>query len=118
MKKAEFESLVLEAINSLPQRFLEKMENVEVVVEDWPSPEVNQKLSPSGLLLGYYQGVPLPKRGVNYGLVLPDKIVIFQKAIESLANSNTQIREVVLRVVRHEIAHFFGFSDEKLREIE
>jgi predicted Zn-dependent protease with MMP-like domain len=94
------------------------MENVEVVVEDWPSPEIHRKLSPSGLLLGYYQGVPLPKRSGNYGLVLPDKIVIFQKPIESLASSNAQVREVVSKVVRHEIAHFFGFSDEELRNME
>lgn len=110
MKRAEFESLVLEAVKSLPQRFLEKMENIEVVVEDWPSFGVYQKLSPSGLLLGYYQGVPLPKRTANYGLVLPDKIVVFQKAIESLADSNAQIREVVLKVVKHEIAHFLPFQ--------
>ena len=71
----------------------------------------------SGKLLGLYQGVPLTKRGWNYGNMLPDRIVIYQRTIESVAASPEAIEKIVQDTVIHEIGHYFGFSDKELREL-
>ncbi|MBC7264928.1 MAG: metallopeptidase family protein [Chloroflexi bacterium] len=119
MNKAEFERLVSEALDSLPPHFREKLSNVAVVVEWWPTPaELRQAgLHPSGMLFGLYQGVPLTQRGRGYNLVPPDRIVIYQGPIEIYHRRPEAIREQVRRTVMHEIAHHFGISDERLHEL-
>jgi predicted Zn-dependent protease with MMP-like domain len=120
MDRARFEQLVVKAIESLPEEFLELMYNVDVVVEDYPTPEQLDKedLEDGTLLLGLYEGIPQTRRSSFYGMVIPDKITIFQKAIESAAASDDEIEEQIQKTVRHEIAHHFGSSEETLREIE
>lgn len=114
MTPAEFEKLVSESLASLPQVFKEKLDNVEIVIEDWPTPNVAK----GRLLLGLYQGIPKPKRSINYSMVLPDKITIFKGPIEFLAREDeAMIKKLVVDTVLHEIAHHFGISDERLREI-
>lgn len=114
-----FEALVAEALDSLPPDIQEKLENVEVVVEWRPSPTQLRRLGiGSGhTLFGLYEGVPLTGRTSSYGMVLPDKITIFQQPIEAVCQSNQQVRHVVRRTVLHELAHHFGLSDERLREL-
>ena len=115
MTKAVFAKIVSEALKNLPGEFKEKMENVEVVVEDWPSMEIAK----GRLLLGLYQGIPKPKRGINYTMVLPDKITIFKGPIEFLSRGNeNSIKSLVVDTVKHEIAHHFGISDARLRELK
>ena len=108
------------AIDNLPPEFQRKLENVDVVVEDWPPPGQlrKAKLSHPTQLLGLYQGVPQTRRGRGYGLVLPDKISIFQKPIEAQCRFDSEIEAKIEEVVRHEIAHHFGLDDETLRKIE
>jgi predicted Zn-dependent protease with MMP-like domain len=120
MDRVEFESLVGRAIESLPLEFQRKLENVDIVVEEWPTgAQLRQaKTRSPGQLLGLYQGVPQTRRGRGYGLVLPDKISIFQRAIEAQCCSDYEIEARVGEVVRHEIAHHFGLDDETLRKIE
>jgi predicted Zn-dependent protease with MMP-like domain len=103
----------------LPEELQGRLDNVEVVVEDWPPVELMRSLGlPRGqLLLGFYRGVPLTKRGARYQLVLPDRITIYQRAIEATSRSREELVRRVREVVRHEIAHYFGFSDEQLEEI-
>jgi predicted Zn-dependent protease with MMP-like domain len=72
----------------------------------------------SGTLFGLYQGVPLTQREWNYGNMLPDRIVIYQRPIESVASSPEEIEGAVADTVIHEIGHYFGFSDKELREME
>ena len=120
MDKGKFEGLVAEAVASLPEEFHARLENIDVVVEDKPTPE---QLAELGLkrgetLLGLYQGVPLTKRGRHYGLVTPDKITIFQKTIEDRYRNDTEVKAEIRRVVQHEIAHHFGISDARLSQIE
>ena len=120
MERQKFEELVVKAIKGLPEEFQQKLENVDVVVEDRVSPEL---LLEMGLrspfeLLGLYQGVPLDRRGFYYGNVLPDKITLFQTPIESICKIKEEIEEKVREVVIHEIGHYFGLDDEKLRELE
>ena len=114
-----FEQLVAEAVEALPKYFLEKMDNVEVVVEEWPDRET---LRQAGVdrpvdLLGFYRGVPLTKRTHSYGLVLPDKITIYRRPILMRCRSRGEVRAMVHRVIRHELAHHFGLDDERLREL-
>ena len=119
MDRISFEQLVQNSLRQLPRRFKKKLENISVEVEDRPSTELlNDMGIRSGTLFGLYQGVPLTKRGWNYGNMLPDRIVIYQRTIESVATSPEEIEKIVLDTVIHEIGHYFGFSDKELREIE
>ena len=120
MDREKFEWLVARAIGSLPNEFLTKLENIDVVMEDWPT---QGQLARAGVrrgetLLGLYEGVPLTKRGGHYGLVPPDKITIFQKPIEAKCRYDAEITAEIQRVVRHEVAHHFGIGDAKLEQLE
>jgi len=119
MNRHTFERLVAQALDELPDEFREKLDNVQVVVEDWADRET---LRAAGVrhpsqLLGFYRGVPQTKRTSRYGLVLPDKISLYQGAIEMRCRTVEQTRQAIHRVLRHEIAHHFGIDDDHLREI-
>jgi len=120
MQREKFEALVDRAIDNLPPEFQHKLENVDIVVEDWPTPRQMRQAKHSNptRLLGLYQGVPQTRRGRRYGLVLPDKISIFQKPIEAQCRFRDEIEAKIEEVVRHEIAHHFGLDEKTLREIE
>jgi predicted Zn-dependent protease with MMP-like domain len=117
MDRARFEQLVAEAIDSLPDDFKSRMNNVAVLVEDYPSPRDERRVARGRLLLGLYQGQPLTRRDSRYGMTFPDKITIFQGSIESICRTEEEIRDQVRRTVLHEIAHHFGIDDSRLREL-
>jgi predicted Zn-dependent protease with MMP-like domain len=120
LTRREFEELVVLALKRLPKFFKKKMKNVDVVVEDRASRELLSEVglrSPSELL-GLYQGVPLDRRGFYYGNVLPDKITLFQIPIEMICKTKKEVEEKVREVVIHEVGHYFGLDDERLRELE
>ncbi len=119
MRREEFERLVAQALEELPDEFRRRLDNVEVVIADWPTQEQRQraKIGPGRTLLGLYEGVPLTKRDGGYHLVLPDKITIFQGPVEAICRSEEEIKERVGETVRHEIAHHFGIGDERLEEL-
>jgi len=107
----EFEDSVQEAIDSLPEDLRDAMSNVAIVVEDEPPP--------GEPLLGLYQGVPLTSRTSYYAGVPPDKITIYRGPLERLYGHDPELLgEQIRRVVLHEIAHHFGISDERLRELD
>ena len=118
MVRQHFERLVRRAISELPPAFLERMDNVDVVVEDWASRAhlLGSGLGEEEFLLGLYEGIPLPDR-YDYNLVLPDKITLFQKAIESICNDDEEVVAEVRATVVHEVAHHFGIDDEALHEM-
>jgi len=120
MHRNRFEALVTKALEELPAEFQSKLENVDVLVEDWPSQRQVRDLGlrHGSQLLGLYEGVPQTSRDRGYNLVLPDKITIFQKPIEARCRSEGQIETEIGEVVRHEIAHHFGIGDDTLRRIE
>ena len=119
MDRPAFEILVQHSIRQLPRRFKQKLANISVEIEDRPSHQLlNDMGIRSGTLFGLYQGVPLTERGWNYGNMLPDRIVIYQQPIESVAASPTEIEKIVLDTVIHEIGHYFGFTDKELSEID
>ena len=119
MDSRKFEWLVAQAIESLPEEFQERLENIDVVVAELPSREQLRELGGrrSETLLGLYEGVPLTRRSHGYGFVTPDKVTIFQRPIEAICKSDAQIIAEVQRVVQHEIAHHFGISDDRLRQL-
>lgn len=116
MEKKKFQKLVMEAIDELPDSFKKKIENLYVVVEDFPSEEIlrEQGVKSPYSILGLYQGIPVKKRGVFYTNVLPDRITIYQKPVESLDKDDDRIKERVKEVFRHELGHHFGFSEKEL----
>jgi predicted Zn-dependent protease with MMP-like domain len=120
MDRERFEWLVAEAVDSLPDEFQTKLENIDVVVEDQPalSQLTEVRLKRGETLLGLYQGVPLTRRSRHYGMVVPDKITIFQKPIEAKCKSDTEVKAEIRRVVQHEIAHHFGIGDARLKQLE
>ncbi len=118
ISREAFEELVAEAIEGLPDEFLDRLDNVGIVAEDWPTEAQRHyhDLSPRETLLGLYEGVALTDRE-SYGMVLPDKITIFQKPLEGIcANEEDLIYQVQVTVV-HEIAHHFGIDDERLHQL-
>jgi len=122
MRRRDFERLVAKAIDSLPGFFIELIEknNVGIVVEDEPSDETLEEmgLNPEeDTLFGLYQGIPLTRRTSSYGLVLPDKISIFQYPIEDECDTREQMIAEIQRTVVHEIAHHFGIGEDRLREL-
>lgn len=119
MDRTAFEILVQNSLQKLPRKFKKKLANISVEVEDLPSQELlNDMGIRAGSLLGLYQGVPLTERGWNYGNMLPDRIVIYQRTIERVASSPEEIEKIVRDTVIHEVGHYFGFTDKELRQID
>ncbi|MDI9548238.1 MAG: metallopeptidase family protein [Chloroflexota bacterium] len=116
-----FEELVEEALASIPDEFWQVVDNLAVTVEQWPSRAqlTSTDTRVGHTLLGLYEGVPLTERSQYYGLVPPDKITIFRGPILRMCAPDDEdaVREQVRRTVLHEVAHHFGISDERLREI-
>ena len=120
MTKKEFEETTRIALDELLPEFAAKLENVDIVIEDEPDMETARQrgLGGKGRLLGLYQGVPLKERTHYYGMVLPDKITLFQRNIERACQAQgLDIRAEVKHVIQHEIAHHFGISDDRLRDL-
>jgi predicted Zn-dependent protease with MMP-like domain len=119
MDTEKFEQLVSEAIQHLPEEFRERLDNIDVVVADEPNRHQLSKIERrrGETLLGLYEGVPLTERTAGYGFVVPDMITIFQRPIESICRNDREIVAEIQKVVRHEIAHHFGISDNRLREL-
>lgn len=120
MNREVFERLVAQAVDDLPEQFITRLKNIDVVVEEQPASAklAEVRLRRGETLLGLYEGVPLTKRGRHYGMVVPDKITIFQKPIEANCKNNTEVKAEIQRVVKHEIAHHFGISDARLNKLE
>lgn len=119
MDRETFIRLVAETIETFPEAFRDKMQNVEIVVEDWPDAETMRLagIRNRAGLLGFYHGVPLIHRNQGYNLVTPDKISIYRKPIMMQCRTPQEVRDKVRHVIRHEIAHYFGIDDNRLREI-
>jgi predicted Zn-dependent protease with MMP-like domain len=109
-RRERFEEMVGEALDELPSWVQERLDNVEVFVEDEP-PEDRHNL------LGLYEGIPLTHRGSSYFGVLPDRITLFRHTIEGESHTESDLKRIVKETVVHEFAHFFGISDERLGEL-
>jgi len=119
MDRDAFDRLVEEALLSIPEEFQAKLDNVELLIADWPSLEQLQRagLRPGQTLFGLYQGVPHTHRRASYALVPPDTIILFRGPIVAIGRTRPRIAHIIRRTVLHEIGHHFGFGEEQLREL-
>jgi len=120
MTYKEFEALTRDALDKLPEEFRDRLQNVGVVIEEKPDMDMVKKLGlgANGRLLGIYHGVPLKNRTHYYGMVMPDKIILYRQNIErECKESGSDIRKEVKHVIQHEIAHHFGISDKRLKDL-
>lgn len=120
LSRARFWHLVDQALDALPSDVRSMLENVAVVVEDWPT---RDQLRSAGVaspedLLGLYEGVPQTERSADYGLVLPDKITLFRGPILRVCTDEASARDQIQRTVLHELAHHFGIDDDRLEELD
>jgi predicted Zn-dependent protease with MMP-like domain len=116
--KDEFEELVQDAFDMLPDRFRTTIENLRVVVEDEPDARNHlRNVRGRGKLLGLYQGIPLNRRGTDYGAypVVPDTVTLFKRNIEETGATNDEVRKTIRDVLIHEIGHYYGMTEEDLR---
>ncbi len=116
----EFEQLVVDVLDSLPETFLNVLDkhNVDVVIESRPTQRQLDELGiTSGSLFGLYEGIPLTQRDSGYTIVPPDKITIFRDVIEEACSSEEEIADQVRITVIHEVAHYFGIDEDKLDEL-
>lgn len=116
----EFEKILLLAYKALPAVFREKIENVALVVEDWPRKreKIALGVGRGSTLLGLYQGVPKKHRDSGYANVLPDKITIYKGPLLATASNKPELKALVKEVLFHEVGHYFGLTEEELRKIE
>lgn len=116
MTLEEFEGSVAQAFESLPSDVADLIENIDILIQDFPTPNQMQEngIGSQYGLLGLYEGIPLPDRGHGYGNVLPDRIIIFRKPLEASVTSEDRLVEEIRCTVIHEVGHYFGFGDEWL----
>ena len=113
----DFYQLVERALDGLPPELSELLDNVAMVVEDWPDHSARSASDgPDDTLYGLYEGVPLTERGDSYYGVLPDRITIFRGPLERDFRAE-ELEEQVRITVVHEIAHYFGLGEERLEEL-
>ena len=120
MTRREFETIVKDALEELPKEFKDKLQNIDIVIEEELDMEAVKRLGlgAKGRLLGLYQGIPLKDRTHYYGMVMPNKITLYKQNIErSCEASGLDIREEIKHVIQHEIAHHFGISDKRLKDL-
>ena len=112
----EFESLVADALDSIPEEFADEFDNVAVVVEDWPTTE--QLDGRRGTLLGLYEGINVTRRSpLGYAGVMPDRITIFKGPLSARARNREELAAQVRVTVLHEVGHYFGLDDKRLHEL-
>ncbi len=116
MQREQFTRLVEEALDSLPKEFRKRIHNVAVLVEDLP-PGQSLPRRPRQLRLGLFHGVPATRKSVFDLTTGPDYVVLYQKNIEAVCSTDAEIREQIRRTVIHEIGHYFGMSEEQLKDV-
>lgn len=119
MTREQFEHIAQTAFDALPHDFTERVENVAIVVEDYPSDEVLEQVhGDRHSLLGLYQGIPLTKRGQWYGMTatMPDKISLYQKNIEAVCKDEAEMELRITEVLFHELGHYFGMDEAQVRK--
>ncbi len=114
----EFQQFMEQAMESIPDIFKGKMDNIAFIVEEYPN---SSDLSRLGMtdgrhLLGLYSGIPFTHRNSWYAGTTPDRIILFQRNIEAICSSTEELASKVREVVVHEIAHYFGMTDKEIRE--
>jgi predicted Zn-dependent protease with MMP-like domain len=117
----EFEALIAEAYDRLPEWVRVKMENVAILAEEVVDDETvrDMALESNMDLLGLYRGVPRVERDSSVGLMLPDTISLYRLPIEEEAiESGKSVRDVTYETLWHEVAHHFGLDEDAVLKRE
>jgi predicted Zn-dependent protease with MMP-like domain len=119
VSREEFEQLVADALATLPPQIIDRMDNVAITVQEWPSRSQldSSRVPPGSTLFGLYQGVPLTRRSSHYGMVPPDRITIFRGPLTRYFATPEAIAEQVRKTVVHEIAHHFGMGEAQIASL-
>ena len=113
----EFEAEILSILEDLPQKFKDKFDNISFLIEEENiSPFIKDKSGGPRFTLGLYHGVPMTSKG-SRNRSFPDKIVIYKKSIEAVSRDMVSLKKNIKRVVLHEIGHYFGLSEDRLKEL-
>jgi predicted Zn-dependent protease with MMP-like domain len=120
MTRERFQTLVNEALGTIPQNFRDALKNIAIVIEDEPTDAQLEEvgIEPPDTLLGLYEGIPLTERQWAHGNVLPDKVTLFQDPIEDSSENDDDVIVAIGETLIHEIGHYFGLSEEEIEEIE
>jgi predicted Zn-dependent protease with MMP-like domain len=120
MTSTEFRQLVDEALETIPQKFRDAMQNIAILVADEPTPDqlASVEIEPPDTLLGLYEGIPLTERQWAHGNALPDRITLFQGPIEDSSDDEDDVVVAIAETLIHEIGHYFGLSEDEIEEIE
>lgn len=115
-----FSALISQAIDEMPPRYIEHLDNVVITYADVPDVHQAHKLKLRGdsLLLGLYEGIPLTQRGAGYNLVLPDKITLFKLPLLAVSHDQASFYSQIKHTLWHEIAHYYGLDHDKIHDIE
>lgn len=118
MNKDEFEQIVLDTLKELPDKFKEKIKNLDIVIEENDvQPDLkNKKSGQVKFTLGLYQGVPATKKPGKIN-IMPDKITIYKKALEKVSSNDSELKGNIKKVILHELGHYFGLDEKKLRDL-
>ena len=118
MEREEFVNVAEEALDSLPEEFRIRIQNVAILVEDFPANQRPPKLGQRRrLLLGIFHGVPATKRSVFNLRTGPDHIVLYQKNIEAVCSNEAEVRQQIRQTLIHELGHYFGMTEEQLKDV-
>jgi predicted Zn-dependent protease with MMP-like domain len=116
ISEERFEDMVADVLESIPAELAEQLENIAVIVQDWPTEQ--QLNGRRGTLLGLYEGIDLTRRSpIGYAGVMPDRITIFRGPLCSLASDEDDLARRVRVTVLHEVGHYFGLSEARLHEL-
>lgn len=115
-----FESLIAQALDELPTKYISRLDNVAITYADIPTPDQRRQLKLRGhqTLFGLYEGIPLPARSSSYSLVLPDKITLFKHPLLAASHNQHDLKAQIKHTLWHEIAHHFGLDHDRIHQLE
>lgn len=116
----EFEELMSEALDALPEKYVAGLNNVLITYEDEPTAEQREalKLHCNQTLFGLYQGIPRTQRGNGYNMVLPDKITLFKRPILHVSPTLEELKRQIHNTLWHEIAHHYGLDHDQIHSLQ
>jgi predicted Zn-dependent protease with MMP-like domain len=116
----QFELLINESMDELPEQYITGLKNVAVTYDDEPTPDQREKLKLTchQSLYGLYEGIPLTRRNGNYSMVLPDKITLFKNPMIQTSGNSDEIKQQVKHTLWHEIAHYYGLDHDRIHSLE
>ena len=118
MARQGFEAVVREVLDSLPREFRDAIDNVAVLVEDLPPKQKQSRAGrPRRLLLGLFHGIPATRKSVFSLPTGPNYVVLYKKNIEAVSSSEAELRDQIRRTVIHEFGHYFGMSEDQLKDV-